>query len=1115
MARSNTDIAVEVGAAIVKTACKIWLGDAQLLMQIGITLTDLLGAHIKDRLDQRRVERFFDAATDLVAKRFMELREVEFRNLQENEWNAALLAVKDTFDKAQFTSANVISSDLDPRIIERALGSTRTIVLHNALLSRDGEELYQIALRKSCSYLVEIVATLPRFQPEAFTELLRRSSSTLWTLEQLLERLPEHRRFGDFEADYRSQIITRLDKMELFGASISEEHSSYSLKGAFVSLGVRVPGDRERDTGDEEQPVENVLAGLQRVLLLGEAGSGKTTLLRWLAVRSALGDFTRPLDSWNDSVAFFLPLRTYAGSELPTPNDFILYGGGRTIADEMPAGWVQAQLRNGRALVLIDGVDELKDNAERDASQRWLGELLRLFPNARYLVTSRPAAIPPDWLSRYGFTSKAVQPMSMTRIRSLVRRWHATIGHDIIDEAGRARIEQDAASLLAAIDSDRHLKALAINPLLCALLCALNRDRRGHLPSDRLEIYRAALDMLLERRDKERGIVARRYLTATAQTILLQEFAFWLVRNRLSDAPTDQVEGQLAHTLRTLPKITNGPDSVLDDLLVQSGLLREPSPGRIDFIHRTFQEYLAGKAAVEGNEIGLLLANAPDVQWHEVIIMAAGQAQPWQRSELLRGLLDDKLQRRINDELYLRRLDSLRHSLANELASFYEAELLDQVDSSRRPFFRSQLRIILHNLSQSLLDLDWQRYGFTGQLHQDSLEPIRYTLSAALELANHELDEFPQLESKLLSFIESKFLPPDNSMMKLLALACIQTVPQLDPDLQDTIEQAAKTLIPPKTLEVAESLGAAGRFVLDLLADCQPADSTERCAIIRAVAVIGHPDGLSLIEKWSKQDAAVADELVRAWAHFDLEQYAREILNGSILAKNGVRLAEVELVRALRYFDVCPSLDFTFNAGLADEEIHSFELTYEQDALTVLAALNEHPGLRHVTLRNCMPGLDLSTLANIPNLSEVTLGWSASWPPSLTPLSRIKQLRKLHLEGDMTLEELEGIRSSKELHIVVFDAVTSLSSLTELPSPPKAVRCLELKNCRNLHTLEGIERWHDLTEIRIFNCQDLIDFSALSALPQLDQIVMDDAAARVAQNIKLNVTIEVESKLHS
>jgi hypothetical protein len=1174
MARSGGDAAVDVGAAIVKAACRVWLGSALLPLQVGITMTDLLAPHIKNRLDQRRVERIFDEAADLVAKRLIEFREAEFRNLPENEGNAALAAVKDTFERAQFTSENIVRSDLDPRKIEMALAPTRTDILRSALLSQDAEELYHVALRKSCVYLAEIVITLPKFQPEAFTELLKRSTSMIWKLEQLLERLPERRRLDDFETDYRDQVIRSLDRMELFGASISEEHRSYPLKGAFVSLSVSFSADDTSEAGpnghDTEQPVEDALAGLQRVLLLGEAGSGKTTLLRWLAVRSARGDFTRPLEHWNDCIPFFLPLRTYAGSEFPAPEEFLRHSGGRTIAGEMPPGWVQAQLRHGRALVLIDGVDELKDKAERDVSRQWLGELIKSFPNARYLITSRPAAIPADWLAQYGFTSKAVQPMSMARIRALVRRWHATIGHDIVDEAGRNRLKQDEASLLAAIDSDRYLKALAINPLLCALLCALNRDRRGHLPSSRMEIYRAALDMLLERRDQERGIASRQYLTATAQTIILQDFAFWLVRNHLSDAPISHVENQIARTLRSLPKITDEPETVVRDLLVQSGIIREPIPGRIDFIHRTFQEYLAGKAAIESNEIGLLLGNALDDQWHEVIIMAAGHAQPWQRAELLRGLLNHELhvnlsyelRERIDYELRERIDNELRNLLSNErlsglvnivawedIANRLETQRHDELNwlqrderlrrlrkarmvelqrlllaSNERPNRLRRLQVenlreyLVNELLMQLrplLHADYDDRRHLGDVGQELVSELRMRIDDTLEdfLDN---ESRRQLEDKLKKFFERERSSFGNPGLNLLALACMQTAVQLDPGLQRTIEEAVKALIPPQTLEIAESLGAAGRFVLDLLEDCQPTNSTERAAIIRAAAIIGHPDGLALIARHSKNDEAVADELVRAWAHFDLEQYAHEVLDGSILSRCGIRLVEPDLVHVLHYFEGCPSVEFAVNAGLSDEEINSFEEIYAAESLSALAALKGHPGLRSLRLRHCIPSLDLGSLPSIPNLEEIRLEWSANWPPDLTPLSRLRRLQELYLEGDMTLEELGAIRGSSTLRGIVLDSVTSMYNLRELPPPPKTVQSLELRNCRYLETLEGIQQWPGITEIRISDCDRLANVSALTHLPRLTNICMDSNVARIAREIGLSVVeLEGESKLWS
>ncbi|MFD7784727.1 hypothetical protein ACFV4Q_16740 [Streptomyces nojiriensis] len=60
----------------------------------------------------------------------------------------------------------------------------------------------------------------------------------------------------------------------------------------------------------------------------------------------------------------------------------------------------------------------------------------------------------------------------------------------------------------------------------------------------------------------------------------------------------------------------------------------------MDFVHRTFQDYLGAKAAVEDRDFGMLVRNAHDDTWHDVIRMAVGHARVGERAELLRALMD-------------------------------------------------------------------------------------------------------------------------------------------------------------------------------------------------------------------------------------------------------------------------------------------------------------------------------------------------------------------------------------------------------------------------------------------------------------------------------------------
>nr|WP_237450343.1 NACHT domain-containing protein [Nocardiopsis alba] len=493
------------------------------------------------------------------------------------------------------------------------------------------------------------LTTLPRFQAGAFTELLRRERLVLDHLEELLDRIPrEEVRAGrerDAEAAfltaYRRKAAERWDVLELFGTEAGTRR--YPLSTAYLSL--RVAGEwREEDPFDHEPlfptgdlRVEQVLARHRRTFLRGPAGSGKTTLLRWVGVRAGQGDFPDPMSSWNGLVPFLVPLREYVGAPLPEPADLVRHTG-RHLADQAPEGWATEVLSRGLGVVLVDGVDELP-GGEREAARRWLQGLIADFPDCRYVVTTRPGAASETWLETDGFVNAELQPLTDEDVRSFVHHWHEAVRGEVAEEAERALLARYETELTRKVLGRGHLRSIASTPLLCALSCALHRDRHTSLPRDRMEVYEAALTMLLKERDHQRGVpgvdLSRRELV-----LLLQELARWLIVNGSSDAPIATARRQIARALASMHHIAEEPEEVFGHLLVRSGLLQSPAVDRVSFLHRTFEEYLAAKAFVEEDSLPLLVRHAHDDQWHEVLVMAAGHASPAQREELVAGLLE-------------------------------------------------------------------------------------------------------------------------------------------------------------------------------------------------------------------------------------------------------------------------------------------------------------------------------------------------------------------------------------------------------------------------------------------------------------------------------------------
>jgi hypothetical protein len=344
------------------------------------------------------------------------------------------------------------------------------------------------------------------------------------------------------------------------------------------------------------------------------------------------------------------------------------------LVDEAPRGWVRAQLDSGRALVLVDGVDELPSN-ERNSVAEWLGALTERFPNARYVITARPTAVADTWLTDVGFARSSLEAMPPSLVQAFVRNWYKATRQQLTDTNERERLDNYERSLLANIAGDRYLRDLADTPLLAGLLCALNRYLRSSLPRRRTEIYERALAMF-DQRDQARTIRSGDVrLDLTAKTHLLADLALWMIRNGNSEVDSASAALQVGRSLVGFPGADYQADAVFHILLERCGLLREPAASRVDFVHRTFQEFLAAKAAVDQDAIGELVANAGNDQWGEVVVLAVGQANQAQSAQLLRGLLrrnwrgQQQYRRRVLAVASLQEVRSLQLNLRHEVES--------------------------------------------------------------------------------------------------------------------------------------------------------------------------------------------------------------------------------------------------------------------------------------------------------------------------------------------------------------------------------------------------------------------------------------------------------------
>jgi hypothetical protein len=911
--------ALAIAKAVVNTGCRVLLGPVS---PITDSLNDIIAHRLGSQLEQRRINRMIETSVDIVADRILKSLGNEYRGLETNEYIAATTAVVSTFEKSNIDAATVIGLDVDASRLREKVSLASRDVLQGALLSEPATELYQRILRDSCTYLVQFVTTMPSFEASALVQMLHRETQILRDLQRVLQRIPDSSDLDHFDTDYRQAVMNKLDRMELFGVRLNQLNSSYPLNVAYVGLQVIRSQEKTQNTSEGvpisvSSRVEDALAPLNRAVIVGEAGSGKTTLLRYIAVTCASKGFDADLSAWNDCTPFYIPLRRYVETELPTPSQFPL-AVAANIIEEMPNRWINELLRTGKAIVLIDGVDEMPVGSVRDKVQAWLSDLVVNYPKARYIVTSRPTAVTEKWPSK-SFAIVELQPMSHDDIRIFVHHWHLAIKDQVSDAED---LDVDERAVLAAIDTDRNLQQLAVNPLLCALLCALNKDRNRQLPKERMEIYAAALEMLLGRRDRERKIPGL-IIDPAPQRIILRDLAFWMFRQGLATAPLDRVRACVERTIVKLTRTDATAAVALEFLISRSGLLREATVGQVDFIHRTFQEYLAAEAAIDSDEIELLINCAADDQWREVIIMATGHAQQRQRALLLRGLLESS-----------------------------------SGDGGKKT--------------------------------------------------------------------------------TLLATACLQTAPELDPTLRQEIVEKAQNLVPPKTLAEAEALANVGSLVLEVLATHPPQNSAEGAASVRLAAKIGGEEGLAAISEIAATTPNIEREIVGALLSFDPEQYAARVFTRTIWGP-GIDISGRHLLPYTQTMGSVEVMRLGVDAGMSLTKLGGRPPKLKNLTITLrpranIQGLENWIGLTHIEITMVNTTASLAPLRYISTIEclRLVVNQGVAVNFDLVSLAEISALRHIQLDIDTnTTIDVSPLRKIADLRIFASSSV-SLVGVNEL-----------------------------------------------------------------------------------
>lgn len=337
-----------------------------------------------------------------------------------------------------------------------------------------------------------------------------------------------------------------------------------------------------------------LLERLERVLVVAGRGAGKTALIQLLAGYVAQG--------WPDEPVRLPLLAPVSLLDHDRPRLDV-----RQLARLNPAAGeecVRRALREGRAVVLIDGLDEAVETA---ALKESIAVLAEAHPRCAFVVTTRPlpAKVP-------GVSESAIRGFSAIRFASPLLP--VTPVYEL-----QARRSPAARVRVLGAEIERRLEAWRSGAVLGRMSDA-----------DRLTVAVGIASVFHRARALECPVarIARR-LPSEIPTLRWSDDDHRFFVAAVKDDGDDDEPDSEPLAARQIDAAVPDLLPLVEDVRACGGLLIEERPGVLAFADLAFQEYLAavgGTNEERATEVATyeFLERRTDPWWHEVIVCAAG-----------------------------------------------------------------------------------------------------------------------------------------------------------------------------------------------------------------------------------------------------------------------------------------------------------------------------------------------------------------------------------------------------------------------------------------------------------------------------------------------------------
>ncbi|MBO9681192.1 MAG: NACHT domain-containing protein [Flavisolibacter sp.] len=377
---------------------------------------------------------------------------------------------------------------------------------------------------------------------------------------------------------------------------------------------------REHFGPDNRKSAVGIANEIKQLNILGAPGSGKSTFLKRIGLEAMLeieNNDSKKERYIHDCIPVLIELKRFKNEKIDIKaliqKEFEIAGFPESEA------FVKNALKNGKLLILLDGLDEVPQNILAETIEH-IKDFTDTFDKNRFITSCRTA-----FYKTYlkGFSDYEIASFDDIQIQKFINNWF--------------RLEQDrlagtAERLIKLLFDKSNAPSLEIarTPLLLAFLC-LTFDESQRFPSNRSSLYRRALLILVEKWAAEKRIHnddIYQDLTSEIEIEMLSEMAakFFLEDKRFF-FQTEVKQSIKTFLESSLNVRATQISKILEAIEIQQGILVQRAPEIYSFSHLTIQEYLTAHYYNSPTKVTKLIEeHLFDQTWREVFLLLAGMS---------------------------------------------------------------------------------------------------------------------------------------------------------------------------------------------------------------------------------------------------------------------------------------------------------------------------------------------------------------------------------------------------------------------------------------------------------------------------------------------------------